>query len=84
MLLRCEASNEYIVNVNVHGRNTMKNFVHETLKCLCGVAESKWHLDEFVQSEGSGDGSFRNVFGGYRNLVVGSNKIELRENGRSL
>ena len=50
----------------------MKNFIHETLKCLCGVAESEWHLDKFEQSEESSDGSFRNVFGGYRNLVVGS------------
>ena len=79
-----EASNEYIIDVNIHERNTKNDLYHETLKCLCGVGESKWHLDEFEQSEGSGDGSVRNVFEGFRNLVVGSNKIKLRENDRAL
>ena len=74
----------YIVNVHIHGWDTMEDLIHESLKCLCGISESKWHFHELEKSEGGGDSGLGNVFRGYGDLVVGSDEIELRKNGSTL
>ena len=43
--------NEDIVDVGVGSRDSTEDLVHETLKCLCGVAKSERHLDELEKSK---------------------------------
>ena len=44
--------------------------VHEPLKRLSSIAETKRHLSEFKEAERSDDGSFGNIGGGDGNLIV--------------
>ena len=55
----------------------MEDLIHESLKCLCGILESKWHFHKLEKSKGGGDSGLGNVFRGYGDLVVGSDEIEL-------
>ena len=62
------AGNENVVNVGV---SHWKDLIHETLKHLSSVAESKWHLDRFKKSKWGGYSSLGNVGRGHWDLVVG-------------
>ena len=44
--------------------------VHEPLKHLSSIAETKRHLSEFKEAERSDDGCFGNIGGGDGNLIV--------------
>ena len=69
-------SDENVVDVDKNESETTSNFVHESLKCLCGVAATKRHFGELKQTKWSGDSSFANIVRCDRNLVVCLNKVD--------
>ena len=75
------ASNENVIDVDRNEIETTSNFVHETLKSLCFVAETKRHLGKLEQPKWGGDGSFTNIFLGNGYLVVCSNKVDFGKYG---
>ena len=58
-------SDENEIDVDKNEIETTGNFVHEMLKSLCCVAETKRHLGEVEQTKWCGDGSFTNIFLGH-------------------
>ena len=77
MLFRRRASDEDVVDIHIDGWEATEDLVHETLKRLGCVSESKWHLDELEKSERGGDGGLRNVGRGHWYLVIGPDQVEL-------
>ena len=68
-------SNKNVIDVDKNKIETTSNFVHEMLKSLCCVVETKRHLAKLEQTKWGGDGSFTNIFLGHGYLVVCSHKI---------
>ena len=62
----------------------MQYLIHESLKCLGGVSESKWHFEKLEKSKWSGHCRLRNVLRSQWDLVVGPDKVQLREYGSAL
>ena len=58
--------------------------VDKTLKGLCGVAKTKWHLQKFKESERGGYGRLVDIRGFHWDLVVSSHQIPFRENSISI
>ena len=79
VFISTRAGNEDIVNVHVGvlKREATKNSVDETLKCLCCVAQTKWHLCKFVEFEGSCYGHLMDISWLHRDLVVTLHQIQL-------
>ena len=44
MLLSSRAGDEEIIDVSISKRVATKNLVDKALKCLCGIAKTKWHI----------------------------------------
>ena len=44
--------NEDIVNIVICKREAMKNLVDKTLKGLCGIVKTKWHLQNSKSLKG--------------------------------
>ena len=59
-----------VIKVGKHEGEFAEETVHETLKCLGTIAEAKWHVEEFKEAEGSGNGGLGDVFRGHFNLVI--------------
>lgn len=78
------AGNENVVNVGVGRWNSTEDLIHETLKCLGSIAESKWHFDEFKKSKWDGYSSLGNVGRGHWDLVVGPDQVQLGKDGSTL
>ena len=51
---------------------------------LGGVAETKWHGEEFIKAKRSDDSSFRNVRRMKRHLVITFHQIKLGKNSRTV
>ena len=54
--------------------------IHEPLASLGSIAEAKRHLGEFKKTERSDNGSFGNIGGGDRNLVITLHQVRFGEN----
>ena len=78
------AGDENVIDVNENKIETTSYFVHKTLECLCCVAETKRHFDEFEQTKGGRNGGLANVVVGHRDLVVRSDEVDLGENGGTM
>ena len=50
-----------VIQVNEDAGDTKEYGIHESLKCLSRVLESKWHTKKFQKAEGSGDGCLTDV-----------------------
>ena len=74
-------SDENVIDVDKNETETTSNFIHETLKSLCCVAETKRHLGKLEQTKWGGDGSFTNIFLGHGYLVVCVNKVDFGKYG---
>ena len=61
-------SHQNVVEIDKNKQKTAEEMVHEPLKRLSSVAETKRHLSEFKEAERSDDGCFGNIGGG--NLIV--------------
>ena len=59
-----------VVEVDEDVGKTTKNPVHESLKTLGGIFQSKRHRQELEQAKRCHYGRFTNVFRSHRNLVV--------------
>ena len=53
-----------------------KDLVHEALKCLCCVTQSKWHTKELKQTKGCRDCCLGDICWLDWDLVLGSDKVE--------
>jgi hypothetical protein len=72
MLLRVCTRDQDVIDVDKHPRKILKDTIHEPLKGLPSVAESKGHPQELPQTKGSGDGCLLDVIRRHWNLVVSS------------
>ncbi len=52
------AAHQDIIQVDEDARDTSEYGIHESLKCLNSIHESKQHAKKFSKAEGSDDGSF--------------------------
>ena len=69
------AGNEYVINVDISRWDATEYLIHEALKCLCCISESKWHLDKLKESKWCGDSCFWDVVRGHWYLVIGTDQI---------
>ena len=84
MLLAAGAGDENIVDVTETEVQTSQNLIHEPLKGLGSIPEAKRHPQKFEQLKWCGDGSLRDVFFFYRDLVVCSDEVDVCEDIGSL
>ena len=59
-----------IIQVNKEEGKTLEKVVHKTLEGLGGVAEAKWHGEEFVEAKRGDDSSLRDIRRMNRDLVI--------------
>ena len=78
VLLRGRAGNEDI-NICVAEVESLKYLIDEPLERLRGVAQSKWHLQELIETEGCDNGSFGDVRWLNQYLMVGPYQVNLGE-----
>ena len=52
------AAHQDIIQVDEDARDTSEYGIHESLKCLSSILESKQHAKKFSKAEGSDDGCF--------------------------
>ena len=55
MLISTRAGDEEIINVSISKRKATKNLVNKVLKCLCGIAKNKRHLNKWHLKESDQD-----------------------------
>ncbi len=80
MILKVGTGDKNVIQINKNEGESLENVVHEALEHLGGVAETKRHLEEFIESEGSDYCCFWDIFRMERNLVITFNKIQFGEN----
>ena len=78
MLFVAAASNQDVIQIHENAMKASANHVHQSLKSLRGVLETKWHLQEFIQVKQSDDGHFGDVILVDRNLMITPNQINFR------
>ena len=69
-----------VVEIDKHKRKTTEEMIHEPLESLSSIAEAKRHFGEFKKTERGDDGSFGNIGGGDRNLVITLHQVQFGEN----
>ena len=74
MLFRTATSDEDVINICVGKGRTTKVLVHEPLKGLCCISESKWHFYKLKESKWGGDYSLWYIVRGNGDLVVGQTR----------
>ena len=55
------AAHQDVILVDEDAGDTLEYGIHELLKCLSSVLESKRHVKKFSKAEGSDDGCFADV-----------------------
>ena len=78
------AGDQNVVQVGVDKGETTEDLVHKSLEGLGCIPQAKGHLQELKKSKGGGDGGLRNVLRCDRDLVVGSNQINLGKDGAAM
>ena len=78
MLFVAAAGDQDVIQIHENATKALANHVHQSLKSLCGVLETKQHLQEFIQAEQSDDGRFGNVVIVDRDLIITLNQINFR------
>ena len=79
MLFVAAAGNKHVVQIHENATKALANHVHQSLKSLCGILETEWHLKKFIQAKWSDDGCFGNVVVVDRDLMITLNQINFRE-----
>ena len=69
-----------VVEIDKHKRKTTEEMIHEPLESLSSIAEAKRHFGEFKKTERGDNGSFGNIGGGDRNLVITLHQVQFGEN----
>ena len=69
-----------VVEIDKHKGKTTEEMIHEPLESLSSIAEAKRHFGEFKKTERSDNGSFGNIGGGDRNLVITLHQVQFGEN----
>ena len=77
MLFVAAAGDKDVIQIH-NATKASANYVHQSLKSLCGVLETKWHSQEFIQAKWSDDGHFGNVIIVDRDLMITPNQINFR------
>ena len=78
------AAHQDVIQVDEDAGDTSEYGIHESLKCLNSVLESKRHAKKFPKTEGSDDGCFADVSFCHRNLVISSGQVNSGENSFAL
>ena len=73
------AEHEDVINVNENTIQACKYRIHQPLKSLSGVPESKRDSDKFKQSKRSDDGGLLDVFLSNGNLMIATLEVDLGE-----
>ena len=73
--MNTRAGDEEIINVSISKREITKNLVDQAFKCLRGVAETKWHLRKFEESERVCYSRLMKIGWLHRDLMIGSHQI---------
>ena len=74
------AGNKNVIKIDKSEGEVAEDVIHESLKCLGSILEAKGHGEEFIEAKGCDDGSFWDIRGSNRNLIVIFNKVKLGEN----
>ena len=77
MLFVAAAGDQDVVQIHENATKASANHVHQLLKSLCSVLETKWHLQEFIQAEWSDDSHFGDVMVD-RDLMITPNQVNFR------
>ena len=83
MLFVAAAGDQEVVQIHENATKASANHVHQSLKSLCGVLETKRHSQEFIQAERSDDDRFGDVIMVDRDLVITPNQINFRVDARA-
>ena len=73
-----------IIQVNKEEGKTVEKVVHKALEGLGGVAEAKWHGEEFVEAKRGDDSSLRDIRRMNRDLVIAFHQIQLGEDSGTM
>ena len=68
-------SYEKVINVGEDKIQFSKDFMDEVLEGLYSIAETEGHVNKFIETERSYNGSLGHITGLCRNLVIGTGKI---------
>ena len=63
------AEDQNIIDVDEVEQNISENLIHQALKCIPGIAESKGHPQKLKRSEGSDDSIPLNILRSHRDLI---------------
>ena len=74
------AAHKDVIQVDEDARDTSEYGIHESLKCLSSILESKRHAKKFPKAKGCDDGCFADVLFCHWNLVVSSGQVNFGEN----
>ena len=78
------AGDQNVVQVRVDKGETTKDLVHKLPEGLGCIPKAEGHLQELKKSKDGGDGGLKNVLRFDRDLVVGSNQINLGKDGAAM
>ena len=70
------AGNEQVIDVGITEGQALKDLVHEALKCLCCITQSKRHPKELEQTEGCRNCCLGDICWLDWDLVVRSDEVE--------
>ena len=79
MFCSVAAAHQDIIQVDEDAGVTSEYGIHESLKCLSSVLESKRHAKKFPKAEESDDGCFSVVRFCHWNLVISSGQVNFGE-----
>ena len=80
MLFRRCAADQNVVEIHENEIESVADGIHQSLKGLRCVLQTKWFPKELEEAEWCDDCSLADVFCSYRNLVVATYQVDLREN----
>ena len=80
MLFRRCAADQNVVEIHENEIESVADGIHQSLKSLRCVYQTKWCPNELEEAEWCDDCSLADVFCSYRNLVVAKYQVDLREN----
>ena len=70
-----------VIHVDEREGETSQDVIHQPLKCLSSVGETKWHPQKFKKAEGGDDRCLVNVVRCHWNLMITLAKVDLGEDG---
>ena len=76
VFLNTGAGNQQVINVGITEGQASKDLVHEALKCLCCITQSKWHTKELKQTKGCRDCCLGDICWLDWDLVLLSDEVE--------